>query len=212
MDLIAAYRRLRSRVDVMIARAVIARVNDAMRTQRLQLSILTDEVDDDVEHLQPYGVSFHPPAGSEAVVLAVGGARSHSVAICAQSPDARPQDVPEGCGGLYTGGEWRLFIDETGIVHLGTNPGVSPVVLATPLAAAIGTFDAALSTFAAAVGTFGAAVNTFGQLCTGPSDGQKTTLATASTTMSTAATTMAAACTALTAAMPATAATKVTAT
>lgn len=116
-------RRLRGRVDNMVARAVIARVNDALKTQRLQITILDGEDEDDVEHLQPYGLSFVPPAGSQGVALAVGGARSHTVVLCVDSPGQRPTGGDGETGGLYTKGEWRVWIDSDGVVHVG---GVEP--------------------------------------------------------------------------------------
>lgn len=116
----------------MIARAVIGRVNDALKTQRLQLSILKDETEDGVEHFQPYGVSFVPPEGAEAIALAIGGARSHTVAICAQHPDKRPKGGEPDTGGLYTGtGDWRVFVDADGVVHVGAQAGAEFIALAT---------------------------------------------------------------------------------
>lgn len=119
-------RRLENRVNGMIARAVIATVNDAMKTQRLQLTVRSDhEVPDSVEHFQPYGMSFVPPAGSEAIALSVAGASSHRIAICAQHPEKRPKNAATGPGGLYTEGEWRLFIDADGVVHVGQEVGAA---------------------------------------------------------------------------------------
>lgn len=129
-DIIGQLRRLRSRVNAMVARAVVNVVNDAMKTQRLQLTILDDETEDDVEHMQPYGLSFTPPAGSEAIALAVRGDRDHTIAICVQNPDERPQGNPARTGGLYTDGEWRLFIDQRGKVHLGAQEGDEEISLA----------------------------------------------------------------------------------
>ena len=130
MDLITALRRLTNRVNGMVARAVIGRVNDTLKTQRLQLTILDGEVEDNVEHLQPYGVSFVPPAGAEVLALAVGGARSHTVGICASSPGTRPTSGAAGSGGLYTAGAWRVHIDPAGIVHVGAETGSDFVALA----------------------------------------------------------------------------------
>lgn len=135
MDLISALRRLRVRVDAMVARAVIERVNDTLKTQRLQLTIIKDEVEDDVEHFQPYGLSFVPPEGAEALALAVGGARSHTIAICAQHPDKRPKNGAAGTGGLYTDGSWRVFIDASGNVLIGSDSADEPIPLGNALKA-----------------------------------------------------------------------------
>lgn len=153
---IAAIRLLRARLDAVIARAVISRVNDALKTQRLQLQILADETVDDVEHFQPYGLSFVPPVGSECIALGVAGARSHTIAICAQHPDQRPKDKGAKTGGLYTSGVWRLFIDANGIVHLGADSGAEFVALAqkvlNELNAIRTKFDAHIHTTTATIG------------------------------------------------------------
>lgn len=122
-------REIRGRLDSMVTRAVINLVNDRLKTQRVQLTILEGEPVDDVEHLQPYGLSFMPPPGSEALALAVSGDRSHTVAICAGRPGDRPTSAKPGTGGLYTEGEWRLFIDPDGVLHLGAEVGSEEIGL-----------------------------------------------------------------------------------
>lgn len=139
MDVVASImeslRKLRHRVDATVARVVIERVNDALKTQRVTISILAGETAPDVEHFQPYGLSFTPPVGSEAIGLAVAGARSHTLAICAQHPGERPTDSPARTGGLYTQGAWRLFVDANGVVHLGAETGAEFVALAAKVLA-----------------------------------------------------------------------------
>src|SRR5687768_8128760 len=101
-----------ARVNGMVKRGVIRRVTDSTKVQSLQLSALDDETPDDVEHLQPFGVSFVPPAGAEVVALAVGGNSDHLFALGASSRAHRPTrrggvhespvSIGEGEGGLYT--------------------------------------------------------------------------------------------------------------
>jgi phage gp45-like len=130
-------RRTRARVDVMVTRAVVELVNDKLKTQRVQLSILEGEVVSNIEHFQPYGLSFTPPAGAEAIALAVQGSRSHTVAICVQHPDERPKDVPPRAGGLYTAGEWRLFVDAAGVLCVGAKDSPQHIPLGDLLVAQI---------------------------------------------------------------------------
>jgi phage baseplate assembly protein V len=131
MDVMGIIGRLRSRLDSVVARAVISRVNDALKTQRVQITILDGEVEDDVEHLQPYGLSFTPPADSEVLALAVAGDRSHTVAICASSPGTRPTGNTEPqTGGLYSKSEWRIYVDADGVVHVGAQSGAEFIALA----------------------------------------------------------------------------------
>lgn len=49
--------------------------------QRVQLSGLADETLQDLEHLQEYGFASHPPDGSEAVVIPLGGNTSHGLTV-----------------------------------------------------------------------------------------------------------------------------------
>lgn len=129
-DLAGSLRRLTMRVNALISRSVINLVNDSLETQRLQLTILADEVVPDVEHLEPYGMSFVPPVGSDALALGVKGMRSHTVAICAHAHGERPTGNPPRTGGLYQSGAFLVFLDENGVVHIGAQQGAEPVALA----------------------------------------------------------------------------------
>jgi phage baseplate assembly protein V len=161
-SIMESLRKLRHRVDATVARVVIEKVNDALKTQRVTVSILAGETAPDVEHFQPYGLSFTPPVGSEAIGLAVAGARSHTLVICAQHPGERPTESPARTGGLYTNGEWRLYIDASGVVHLGAETGAEFVALAqlvrTQLDDIRAKFDAHIHTTTATLGLAGVAV------------------------------------------------------
>lgn len=103
----------------MVARGVLERVNEGKKTCRVQVTILGDETEDDVEVIGQYGFHISPPAGSEAVALAVGGARSHTVVVATGNPDARPKGAAENTGGVYVDGQWVLFVDANKVVHVG---------------------------------------------------------------------------------------------
>lgn len=112
------------RVNLAIARGVIRSLNDAAKAQALQVSLLDDELADDVEHFQPFGLSFVPPTGAEVVALAVGGNRDHLIALGATSRSHRPTGASEGEGGLYTLTGWKVFCDDEGNVFIGADePG-----------------------------------------------------------------------------------------
>jgi phage baseplate assembly protein V len=113
------------RVNLMVSRGVIRRVTDSARAQLVQVSLLGDsttgdeEIADDVEHVQPFGVSFVPPAGSEVAAICVGGNRDHVLVLGASSRAHRPTGASEGEGGLYTLNGWKVFLDDEGNVYLG---------------------------------------------------------------------------------------------
>jgi len=108
------HRRLRLLAD----RAIVTLVNDALLRQNLQLQLLADESADDVERFQNYGHSSVPPAGAEAVVLSLGGARGGLVAIAVEDKGARPKDLEPGDSCLYhlEGHNLRLTKDGTAIL------------------------------------------------------------------------------------------------
>lgn len=93
---------LRRRVMLMIGRGVVRLVDDTRRRQRVQLEALSGEILDDVERWQQYGFTSHPPVGSEAVVLALGGMRQHAAAVVVEDAPHRLSGRPEGSVALYT--------------------------------------------------------------------------------------------------------------
>ena len=95
---------LRRRVMLMIGRGVVRLVDDTHRRQRVQVEALSGEILDDVERWQQYGFTSHPPVGSEAVVLALGGMRQHSAAVVVEDAPRRLYSRNEGSVSLYT---WR---------------------------------------------------------------------------------------------------------
>jgi phage gp45-like len=164
-------RQLQSRLNSLITRGTISRVDDSTDTQNVQVELGVEEVDDQVEMAQPYGVSFVPPEGTEVVCVLAGAA---PIAMCVGNPGDRPTSSATGTGGLYTSGEWRLFIDSAGVVHLGQEIGTSSVVLTSAFitafqsaltaaiaaavegdggAAALGSLNTALSSWSATIGS-----------------------------------------------------------
>lgn len=98
------------RVRMMLARAVIALVDDGRQAQALQLDLLADETHEGVERFAGYGFTSVPHPGAEALVAFVGGLRSHGVVI--QVEDRRYRLT-----GLEAG-EVAIFDDLGQAVHL----------------------------------------------------------------------------------------------
>lgn len=104
---------LRRGLAHIVTRAVVSLVNDAAKMQSLQVSLLADEQLDDVEHWQPYGFTANPLAGAEALVLAVGGHRAHSVVVSCADRRYRITGME--------GGEVAIYTDEKDKIHLKRN-------------------------------------------------------------------------------------------
>lgn len=107
-------RRLRLIAD----RAIVTMVTDSLQRQGLQLKVLADETADDVERFQNYGHTSVPPAGSEAIVLGIGGARAGLVAIAVEDKSVRPKDLEAGDNCLYHLEGHRIILCKDGLLEL----------------------------------------------------------------------------------------------
>ncbi|WP_341899333.1 phage baseplate assembly protein V [Ferrovibrio terrae] len=100
-----AFRRmlmpLSNRISLMVGRAVLKVVNDGGGLQRLQVVVMNDELHDNVERFQNYGLSSVPAGGSQALIVAIGGSRSHLVAVAVDDQDSRPKNLKGGEVMLY---------------------------------------------------------------------------------------------------------------
>ena len=103
-------RELRRRVYLMVGRAVLTVVDDSTGLQTVQVEGLRGEVIDGAERMQLYGITSHPLKGADALVLAVGGVRQHSI-ILVDDRRNRVKDLEEGEVCLYS------HLDEAGNLH-----------------------------------------------------------------------------------------------
>jgi len=125
-------RKVWSKVSTAILRAVVDRTSDDALISIVQAKWLGDRVSADVEYKQPQGLYFRPVSGAEGLYLAVAGNTSSGVLIAAQSRDDSPGGggIAEGEGGMYYAGEFKVFLDSSGLVHLGAKSGADYVALA----------------------------------------------------------------------------------
>lgn len=91
------WRRLR----LLVSRGEVRRTDDARRLRRVQINLLRGETAE-MEHAEPYGYTARPLPGAEAIAAAVGGARSHLVALLTPDRRYRPTDLQDGEVCLYT--------------------------------------------------------------------------------------------------------------
>jgi len=107
-------KKLVSRVEMMLAKAVIKAVNDTDDIQLVKISILAGETQDGIERLQNYGFSSVPPKGSEAFVAYLNGNRDHGVVIVCDNGEYRPRDLKDGESVLFSKHGQTLLLDENG--------------------------------------------------------------------------------------------------
>lgn len=104
---------LHKRVRLMIFRGVINLVNDGLKEQGLQVSLMGGETLDEVERYQEYGFSSVPHSGCECIGLSLGGNRNHGIVIATGDRRYRLKGLK--------GGEVALYTDEGDYIKLGRN-------------------------------------------------------------------------------------------
>lgn len=109
-----AVRPVRQRVLMTVARGILEAVKDDGGIQLAKISLLKDEVRDDVERVQNFGFTSNPPEGSEIVAVFVGGNREHGFVIACDSRDDRLKDLASGESAMYTDTSGHLLALRSG--------------------------------------------------------------------------------------------------
>lgn len=113
-----SFAELGRRLRLMVDRALVRIVTDSLGRQNLQVQSLADETNDDVERFQNYGFTSVPPAGSEAIVVAVGGRRGGLVAIAVEDKGSRPRGGEEGDVILYHQEGHVIVLKKNGLAEI----------------------------------------------------------------------------------------------
>jgi len=126
MDLTRAIGKLtapmRRRIALMVGRCVLLATNDAEGIQELQIQALAGEKLDRVERFQQYGYTSHPHVGAEAILVAVGGNRSHSIVIAVEDKRYRLTGLKKGEVALYDDQGQSIHLHRDGIKLKTTRP------------------------------------------------------------------------------------------
>ena len=125
-----AMNPVRQRLALMFSRAVVLLVQDSLKLQGLQISLLADEVRDDVERFQNYGFTSHPLAGAEAVAASVAGNRDHVLVIAVDDRRYRLRGLAAGEVAIYTDEGDKVVLKRGGTIEV---TAATKVRLVTPL-------------------------------------------------------------------------------
>lgn len=120
---------LRRNLRNLAARGVISLINDSGGRQVVQVRLAGGELADGVERFQNFGLSSHAPLGSEAVLVALGGDRSHLVALAVEDRASRPKGLLEGETQLYSAFEAKVYLAADGSLYIDNGKGASIVLL-----------------------------------------------------------------------------------
>lgn len=128
---------LQRRVALMVSRAVVVLVNDALKMQGVQINLLAGVTRDGVERFQNYGFTSNPHPGAEAIVVSVGGNQDHGIAIVVDDRRYRLVGLAEGEAALYDDLGQKVHLTRNGIVIRST----MPITLDAPTVHAMGNLN-----------------------------------------------------------------------
>ena len=106
---------IRIQVRNIVSRSLVQLVKDDKNIQLVQLSILKDEVKDNVERIQNYGFTSVPGKDAEAVVLFVNGNKDHGLVIACDQGKYRLKGLAEGDVAIYDKNDNYVKLTDSGI-------------------------------------------------------------------------------------------------
>lgn len=109
---------LKRRVRLMVSRAIIKAIDDSKGLQQMQVDALADETLDRVERFQGYGFTSVPLPGGSALVVCVGGSRSHPVIVATDDARYRLTGLQPGEVALYTDQGDKIHIKRGGNIDI----------------------------------------------------------------------------------------------
>lgn len=122
--------RVETRARAVVGRFVLRSISDATKVQSLQISGQAGLELDEVERFQQYGFTSVPVAGAEAVGVAVGGSRDHTIIVATDDRRYRLKNLNPGEVALYDKNGLVLVLKDDGSVHVGANPAADFIALA----------------------------------------------------------------------------------
>ncbi|WP_046080447.1 phage baseplate assembly protein V [Halomonas sp. HG01] len=112
------------RIRLLVSRGVLKLVDDSLKLQGVQVTLLGGEPAQ-AERFQQYGITSHPHPGAEAVVAAVGGARAHLVALAVDDRRYRLKGLARGEMAIYDDQGQKVHLTRSGIVIDGVGKPVN---------------------------------------------------------------------------------------
>lgn len=131
-----------SLIDARIRRAVAARgwplrgvltgVREGMRVALATVELHREQVQDEVELAQHFGFASQPPAKTEVITVAIGGASSHRVVVAEMDRDtSRPTDLASGDACIYSSATGaRVWVGADGAITIQAASGQQVNVVA----------------------------------------------------------------------------------
>jgi phage baseplate assembly protein V len=118
--LVPVHRRIRN----LTARGTVQLSDASKLLQSLQITLLKDEVLDNVEHFEPLGLTSRPKQGAEVLVLCPGGNRSSAIAVMVSDRRIRIKDLAEGEVAIYDDAGNLIQLKQDGTIAVTSSTSV----------------------------------------------------------------------------------------
>lgn len=99
-------------------RGKIARVKAAGGVQQIQVEGLEGETVQDLEHAENFGFTSNPPAGSDCVVVPLGGKTSHGIIVTTTNGAYRITGLAEGETAVYNADGAKMVLKRGRIIEI----------------------------------------------------------------------------------------------
>lgn len=123
-DLVNFIRRamepLKTRVQLMVGRAVLLASNDGTTIQTWQIKALNGETFDGVPRVQEFGFASNPPKDTDGIIVSVGGSRESMVIIATDHKKLRFKNLTNGESAIYTDDGTHIHLKKDGQVEIKT--------------------------------------------------------------------------------------------
>ena len=137
---------IKRRLQLILSRGVGHLSNADTELQELQIELLSGEVLDGVEHMEPYGYTSNPHPGHEVVAASLAGKRSHTVCLVAADRRYRLKGLKNGEVALYTDEGDTVILKRGRVIEFNTQTllikASTKVRFETPLVEATGQIKA----------------------------------------------------------------------
>lgn len=124
----ALFSWIQTALGRMVVRGIVTSVNHAgFRYQQIEARGLASLAVPDMDHMQPGGFAHRPKitASTQVLMLEVGGASDHVVALCVADPLQRPTDMDEGESVMFSASHVAVRAKDSGDVTVETPAGVA---------------------------------------------------------------------------------------
>lgn len=112
----------------LVVRGTLTASVDSYPIRFLQSAIFDSELQDDIEHFEPYGFTGRPISGAEVLLVHLGGDRSHPICAVATDRRYRPANLKPGEVCVFDDLGRKVFLSSEGIKVEGVS---SPVTVTT---------------------------------------------------------------------------------